>query len=184
VPTLELRAIGECCLAGAWRRSLRFGRLHAGVQERSFCRCWMLAIASEDNSGLSGATSWAAAVIVEIGLLTAMSAALAVASPGTWESAVPHRLGHPAILGAAGCIWSRSDHGTHVVVRLPQRGALAITVGLWPRIARWIASLGRIMESLGDERRRSQSRPNRAAVLHDGGLTIASSGAIPPSSTT
>ena len=137
---------------------------------------WMLAIAlGRTIPGLSGATSWAAAVIVEIGLLTAMSAALAVASPRPHGRALYLIvLAIPAILGAAGCIWSRSDHGTHVVVRLPQRGALAITVGIVALgIARWIASLGK---NYGIAWAMSGDARNHVliarAVLHDGGLTI------------
>jgi hypothetical protein len=124
--------------------------------------------------GLSGAASWAAAIVLQAVLLTGISAVFALASPR------PHGrfadlavLAAPVVLGLTGWLVAGTGDAKRHVLRARPRGGLALAViigGL--SIAKYVASRGTdygIAWAMGGDARNHVLITR--SVLNDGGLT-------------
>jgi hypothetical protein len=124
---------------------------------------------------LSGPASWAAAIVVEIALLTGLSAASALISPGPQSRAASLAiLASPGFLGAIlGFAAPRHNRQPRILVPSETGGIALAVVAVGLAIARWVASLGRdygvAWAMSGDVRNETFVM---RSVIQDGGLTV------------
>ena len=141
-----------------------------------FAGGWLLAAGlGRTVPGLAGAASWAAAILLEVGLLSGLSAAVAFISPGPSARITDILvLAIPAVIGAV--LWSLAFWGAENRHLAPPGvlGGLALAVSIVAfGAARWIASLGRdygVAWAMSGDARNEVFEIR--SVLQNGGLTV------------